>query len=226
MTQHMDRNSYGAVTAEILLETKSVLFDAQNPFTYTSGRIGPVYVDCRRPISFPKERKTLMQLAKNLIEEKTRDSQIDCVIGGETAGIPYAAFLAEELNLPMAYIRKKPKGVGRLAQIEGDVAENANVLLVEDLQNYGSSQKTFIEALRTANINVAHAFVLFSYGNADAAQQMNDLNVELHALATWRDIINVAKTKNYFDKGTIASVEEYLNDPNKWSDTHLAQRQS
>ena len=88
----------------------------------------------------------------------------DAVAGGETAGIPFAAWIAERLALPMLYVRKKPKGFGRDAQIEGAMAEGARVLLVEDLTTDGGSKLRFAEAIRAAGGEVAHTFVIFFYG--------------------------------------------------------------
>src|SRR5450755_4037951 len=97
-------------TARILLETKAVLFNPDEPFTFTSGRVSPVYVDCRKLISFPRARRRLMDMGAALIERNIGFESIDCVAGGETAGIPFAAWIAERLALPMLYIRKQPKG--------------------------------------------------------------------------------------------------------------------
>ena len=99
-------------TAKILLDTESVLFNSKEPFVFTSGRVSPVYVDIRRLISFPEERSTLMNFAVDILKEKIGADNIDYVAGGETAGIPYAAFLSEKLNKSMLYVRKKPKGFG------------------------------------------------------------------------------------------------------------------
>src|ERR1700742_3494793 len=102
-----DPHSIAREAAQILLDTKSVLVNGHEPFKYTSGKIGPVYVDCRRLISFPRERARLMDMGAELIKKEC--GAVDCVAGGETAGIPYAAFIAERLKLPMVYVRKKPK---------------------------------------------------------------------------------------------------------------------
>src|SRR5260370_23063258 len=110
-------------TARILLETQAVLFRPDDPFTFTSGRLSPVYIDCRRLISFPRARRKLMDLGADLIERRVGCESLDAVAGGETAGIPFAAWLSERLSLPMLYIRKQPKGFGRNAQIEGVLAE-------------------------------------------------------------------------------------------------------
>lgn len=205
-------------TAKILLDTKSVLFNTEQPFVFTSGRISPVYVDIRRLISFPAERTQLMNFARDLLLEKVGADNIDYVAGGETAGIPYGAFIAHQLDKPMLYVRKKPKGFGRMAQIEGFMdKEGGKVLLVEDLQTDGGSKKIFIDALRAAGAVVDHTFVVFHYGNMPASEQNNkDMGVELHALATWWDVLRVAKEQAYFNTDTLDEVEAFLNDPDGW----------
>src|SRR5690606_17839443 len=113
---------------------------------------------------------------------------------GETAGIPYAAFVSDRLNKPMLYIRKKPKGFGRMAQIEGFVdADNAKVAIIEDVQNFGTSVKIFVDALRSANITVENLFVIFQYGHASSLQAMRDMGINLHALTSWKDVLIVAR---------------------------------
>jgi orotate phosphoribosyltransferase len=206
-------------TAGILLQTKSVLFNAKEPFTYTSGKRGPVYVDCRRLISFPEERSRLMDFAADMLRSEAGDDNIDYIAGGETAGIPYAAFISERLKKPMLYIRKKPKGFGRMAQIEGHIDEDftPKVILVEDLQTDGGSKKVFIDALRDAGAVIEHSFVIFHYGIfAQSQQNMKDMGVKLHALCTWWDVLDYARQNNIFDKENLRSVEEFLNDPAAW----------
>src|SRR5579864_803750 len=138
------------ITARILLETQSVLFRPDDPFTFTSGLRSPVYIDCRRLISFPRARKKLMDLAAELIERHTGFESLDAIAGGETAGIPFAAWIADRLSLPMLYVRKQPKGFGRNAQIEGELKDEARVLLVEDLASEGTSKLNFVRAIRQA----------------------------------------------------------------------------
>lgn len=205
-------------TADALIKTESVLFNAEEPFTLKSGRKSPVYIDCRRLISFAAERKTLMNHAANVLDAGIGRDKIDALAGGETAGIPYAAFISERLNKPMIYVRKEPKGYGRMAQIEGFLPEGKqNVVLIEDLQTDGGSKRIFVEALREAGAIVEHAFVVFHYGIFDASvQNMKDLGIQLHALATWWDVLAVAKEENYFDDKTLSAVEAFLNDPLGW----------
>ncbi len=218
-------NKIALETAKILLETKSVLINAKEPFVYTSGRKGPVYVDCRRLISFVKERGQLMDFAAQAARENIGADKIDYVAGGETAGIPYAAFISERLQKPMLYVRKKPKGFGRMAQIEGQMDGELNnggprVLLVEDVQNFGASVKVFIDALREAGAKVSDLVVIFSHGHASSAQNMKDMGMNLHALCDWWAVLEVARAKNYFDKETLDSVEAYLKNPDDWGDNN------
>ena len=135
-------------TARILLEIAAVHFRPQQPFILTSGRASPVYIDCRKIISFPRARRKIIDLAVELIEREVGFESLDAVAGGETAGIPFAAWIADRLDLPMLYIRKKPKGFGRGAQIEGDMKPGARCLLVEDLATDGGSKVNFVNAIR------------------------------------------------------------------------------
>lgn len=219
----IDHTGIAKASAQILLDTKSVLFNAREPFIFTSGRASPVYTDCRRLISFPEERGILMDFGSSILREKA--GGVDLVAGGETAGIPYAAFIAERMNKPMLYVRKKPKGFGKMAQIEG-VMDDAGkrVVLVEDLQSDGASKKVFIDALRAAGAVVEHSFVIFHYGIFPASEKnMAEAGVTLHALTTFWDVLAVAREKNYFDTATLDEVEKFLNAPDEWSAAHGGQ---
>ena len=131
--------------AEILIDIGTIAVNPNNPFTLTSGRKSPVYVDCRRIISFTKERKRLMEMAVDILQSSENETKFDAIAGGETAGIPFAAWIAELMDLPMIYIRKKPKGFGKNKQIEGLIKPNQNILLVEDLATDGNSKISFVE---------------------------------------------------------------------------------
>src|SRR4029450_7295792 len=109
----------GPIVARVLLEIGAVLMRPKDPFILTSGRASPVYVDCRKVIGFPRARALITQHAVDAIQREIGVESLDVIAGGETAGIPYAAWIADKLGLPMAYIRKKPKGFGRNAQIKG-----------------------------------------------------------------------------------------------------------
>jgi orotate phosphoribosyltransferase len=209
-----------AQSARILLEIKAVLFNAREPFTWTSGRKSPVYVDCRKVISFPRARTALLDFAAATVLSEIGHESLDAIAGGETAGIPYAAWLADRLGLPMQYVRKQPKGFGRMAQIEGELHEGDRTLLVEDLATDGGSKLKFIEALRTAGAEVKDAFVIFHYGIfPQSVSSLAAIGVRLHALATWHDVLKVAREDGYFDAETLNQVERFLNDPDGWGAT-------
>ncbi len=214
-----DKNHIARAAAGILLDTKSVLLNAREPFTYTSGRKGPAYADCRRLISFPKERDILMGFAADILKKEVGENNIDYIAGGETAGIPYAAFIAQRMQKPMLYIRKKPKGFGRMAQIEGHIeGEGKKIILIEDVQNFGVSVKIFIDALRASGNTVENLLVIFSHGHESSKRNMEEIGVKLHALCTWRDVLEAAREKRFFDEETLSSVELFLDDPEGWEE--------
>lgn len=208
-------------TARILLRIGAVNIRPGHPFIFTAGWASPVYIDCRRLISFPAERRHVIARAAALLEERIGSGAIDAVAGGETAGIPYAAWLAEALDRPMLYVRKQAKGFGRNAQIEGHWPDGARVVLVEDLASDGGSKLTFAAALRAAGTKVNDAFVVFFYGifpgalDALAAQ-----GLRLHFLATWWDVIAEAEASGLYPPETITEVRRFLADPVAWSAAH------
>ena len=209
------------LTARILLELKAVNFSPDKPFTFTSGRKSPVYIDCRKLISYPRARARLMDMSVELIERNIGFACFDAIAGGETAGFPFAAWIAERMSLPMLYVRKQPKGFGRMAQIEGDMPEGSRVLLVEDLASEGGSKLLFVDALRKAGAKVAHNFVLFHYGVFPASiRRLADAGVKLWALATWHDVIAVAESDGYFDREQLVKVRAFLDDPERWEASH------
>ena len=207
------------LSARALLEIKAVDFNAAEPFTYASGLKGPTYVDCRRIISFPRVRGTLMDF---LAATAMRDAGFEAftnVAGGETAGIPFGAMVAERLGLPMSYVRKKPKGYGRNARIEGRMDESDRVLLVEDLTTDGGSKLSFVDAIRDTGAQCAHTAVIFYYGIfPETTQRLADHGVRLHHLCTWWDVLAEAKAQNAFDVATLTEVEAFLTDPRGWQE--------
>ncbi len=216
-----DPDAAGLETARLLLDIKAVNFRPAEPYILTAGWASPVYIDCRRVISFPEARQRIMQLAAEKLERDIGFDNIDAVAGGETAGIPYAAWIAEAQSKPMLYVRKKPKGFGRDAQIEGNLDDGQRVLLVEDLATDGGSKVTFVEALRGAGAEVTDIFVIFFYGAFPGAEDaMKDLGVTLHYLATWENVLKAAEEGRYFDPDAIGGVRDFLDDPIAWSKAH------
>jgi orotate phosphoribosyltransferase len=216
-----DKSFIADMTAKMLLEVKAVHFSEGKPFVFTSGWASPVYIDCRKLISYPRVRSAIIDFATATIVREAGFEQFDTVAGGETAGIPYAAWIADRLALPMQYVRKKPKGFGRGAQIEGHLEEGARTLLVEDLTTDGRSKVNFCKALRDAGAIVDYVLVMFYYDIFPESKQIiADIKVKLLHLATWWDVLRVVKQGGHFDSRVIEEVERFLNAPAKWSAEH------
>jgi orotate phosphoribosyltransferase len=216
-----DKSFIADMTAKMMLEVKAVHFSEGKPYVFTSGWASPVYIDCRRLISFPRVRSALIDFATATIVRDVGFEQFDTVAGGETAGIPYAAWIADRLSLPMQYVRKKPKGFGRGAQIEGHIEEGARTLLVEDLTTDGRSKVNFCKALRDAGAVVDHVFVMFYYDIFPESKNIiAEIGVKLLHLATWWDVLRVVKGGGYFEPRVIDEVERFLHAPAKWSAEH------
>jgi orotate phosphoribosyltransferase len=217
----LDKKTIAEQTARVYLDTGAVRFMEDKPFIFTSGWASPVYNDSRWLISFPDVRATLIDFAVAAIDRDIGRDTIDAAAGGETAGIPFAAWVADRLHVPMQYVRKKPKGFGRGAQIEGRLDPGQRVLLVEDLATDGRSKVNFVKAIRNADGHCDHCFVLFFYDIYEEGKRiLADLGVTLHYLTTWRDVLAVARSDSKFDPKMLAEVEKFIDDPAGWSRTH------
>ena len=216
-----DSQAAAARVANLLLDIGAVNFDAAKPFIFTSGWASPVYIDCRRVISFLPERREIIQLGCDLLRASCDIDAVDYIAGGETAGISYAAWMSEILGKPMLYVRKKPKGFGRNAQIEGHMQDGAKVLLVEDLATDGASKVAFAKALRDGGATVSDVFSVFFYGiYRESPQIFADANLKLHALATWKDVLAAARARHMFPAAVFTEVEKFLDAPAEWSRDH------
>ena len=203
------------IIAEKLIDIESVKFSFENHFTLTSGLKSPVYVDCRKIISFLDEREFIMNEALNYFEKNK--IKFDLVAGGETAGIPYAAIISEKIKKPMVYIRKKPKGFGQNQQIEGNFKEKEKAILIEDLATDGGSKVVFVEAMRKAGLIVNDIFVIFYYDIFNLENSvLSKLNVNIHSLCTWKDILSVIEKKNFYKENDIKNLKKFLSNPDDW----------
>ena len=203
------------IIAEKLIDIESVKFSFENHFTLTSGLKSPVYVDCRKIISFIDERELIMNEALNYFEKNK--IQFDLVAGGETAGIPYAAIISEKIKKPMVYIRKKPKGFGQNQQIEGYFKDKEKAILIEDLATDGGSKVVFVEAMRKAGLIVNDIFVIFYYDIFNLENSaLSKLNVNIHSLCTWKDILSVIEKKNIYKENDIKNLKKFLSNPDDW----------
>ncbi|MEL6641631.1 MAG: orotate phosphoribosyltransferase, partial [Pseudomonadota bacterium] len=166
-TSYPPKEEIARLTAGMLIEIGAIDFNTTELFTHASGKQAPTYVDCRKLISFPRIRATLMDFLTISIMREAGFEQFDNIAGGETAGIPFAAMVSERMALPMTYVRKKPKGYGRNARIEGAMSEGQRVLLVEDLTTDGGSKLSFVDAIRETGATCSATAVIFYYGIFD-----------------------------------------------------------
>lgn len=216
-----EKETIARLSARMFLEIGAVNFRPEEPYTFASGLASPVYIDCRKLISYPRIRAALMDFCVATIYRDVGFEAFDAAAGGETAGIPFAAWIAERMGLPMQYVRKKPKGYGRDAQIEGDISDDQRVLLVEDLTTDGASKLTFAEAIRRAGAKCDHTLVIFYY---DIFKETHDVlgenGITLHHLVTWWDILAEARAQGLFTPEALDQVEEFLHNPLPWSGAH------
>ena len=207
------------LTARMLLEIGAVNFRPEDPFILASGLPSATYIDCRKLISFPRIRSTLMDFMAVTVMRDAGFEAFDNIAGGETAGIPFAALVAERLALPMTYVRKKPKGYGRNARIEGAMTEGQRVLLVEDLTTDGGSKLSFVDAIRETGARCAHTAVIFYYDIfPETIKTLGDHGVHLHYLCTWWDVLAEARAQGAFTPETLAEVEAFLTAPRAWQE--------
>src|SRR3989337_4577334 len=174
--------------AEMLLATESIQVYKETPFVFVSGRISPVYIDCRKLLSFPAEREYIVTALAKMAETDIGAANIDVVAGGETAGIPYASFVSHIIKKPMIYIRKQPKGYGGTKQIEGILDPRKKALLVEDLVTDGLSKLRFNIGIRGAGAKLTHCLCVFDYASDRLHQHEGKDNLakndmSLHVLA-------------------------------------------
>ena len=199
-------------TAEILLNIGAINFNTKKPFKLTSGKLSPVYCDCRKIISFPGERMNLINYSITLLKEKSYFNSLDNISGGETAGIPFAAFISYKLKLPMTYIRKKSKEFGRKEKIEGLVRNGQKVVLVEDLITDGGSKWGFIESLIEKKTIIKAVLVIFNYGVLTNKLHFKNKNIDLIHLTDWQYIIEVAMLKKKIKEKDLKIIVRFLED--------------
>lgn len=212
------KDEIARLTAGMLIEIGAIDFNTREPFTHASGKKAPTYVDCRKLISFPRIRSTLMDFLTVTVMREAGYEQFDNIAGGETAGIPFAAMVAERMALPMTYVRKKPKGYGRNARIEGAMREGQRVLLVEDLTTDGGSKLSFVDAIRDTGATCSATAVIFYYGIFDGVEKtLGDHGVQLINLCTWWDVLAEAQRRKAYDDATLTEVNAYLHDPAGWA---------
>lgn len=207
--------------AEILLSTESIQVYNDKPFVFVSGRISPVYIDCRKLLSFAAERDYIVTALARKAETDIGSQNIDVVAGGETAGIPYASFVSHIIKKPMIYIRKQPKGYGGTKQIEGILNPGQRVLLVEDLITDGLSKLRFNIGIRASGAKMTHCLCVFDYASErlnqhEGREALAKNDIALLVLANWDDILDTGTSKKYFTQTQNEQIISFLKDPENW----------
>lgn len=203
--------------AKLLLDVKAVGLNLSEPFRYTSGILSPIYCDNRMIISHVDERHKIIDGFVRLV--KKNKLKFDIVGGTSTAGIPYAAFLAERLGLPMVYIRGKAKEHGKKKQVEGDMKKGDHVLIVEDLISTGGSSLESVEGVRNEGGIVTDCIAIFTYEFEKAKKRFSEMNVQLHTLSNFSTLIAVAANAGYITNEEKEKALEWNKDPEGWGKT-------
>ncbi len=196
----MNINERSRITAKILID------------------IGASYIDCRKIIAYPLAFKSITDMMIDTIKSDMVSQSPNYIIGGETAGIPFGAAIAEKMGLPLSYVRKKAKDYGKNKLIEGDIFKEKNSLLVEDLMTDGKSKINFVENIRSHGIKCDLSLVVFKYNifnEADISMKRN--NIKVHHLTDWEDVYNQMRFMNTFDSSILLEIRKFLDDPVSWS---------
>ena len=213
----MKINERSRNTAKILIDIGAIDFSLVSPFRLSSGFLSPSYIDCRKIIAYPSAFKSITDMMIDTIKSDMSPLP-DYIIGGETAGIPFSAVIAEKMGLPLSYVRKKAKDYGKNKLIEGDILKEKNTLLVEDLMTDGESKINFVENIRSHGIECNLSLVVFRYNifkEADISMKRN--NIKVYHLTDWEEVYNQMHLMNTFESSILLEIRKFLDDPVAWS---------
>ena len=213
----MKINERSRNTAKILIDIGAINFSLVTPFRLSSGFLSPSYIDCRKIIAYPSAFKSITDMMIDTIKSDMSPLP-DYIIGGETAGIPFSAVIAEKMGLPLSYVRKKAKDYGKNKLIEGDILKEKNTLLVEDLMTDGESKINFVENIRSHGIECNLSLVVFRYNifkEADISMKRN--NIKVYHLTDWEEVYNQMHLMNTFESSILLEIRKFLDDPVAWS---------
>ncbi|WP_255668340.1 orotate phosphoribosyltransferase [Brevibacillus daliensis] len=197
----MDQQTIAKQAATHLLEIGAVHLRPDQPFTWTSGIKSPIYCDNRITMSYPVVRQFLATSFAELIKERFPEAEV--VAGTATAGIPHAAWVADQLELPMIYVRDKAKGHGRQNLIEGQLPQGKKVVVIEDLISTGGSSLKAAKAVEEAGGTVLGVIAIFSYQFKEALATFEEAGFPLHTLSHYSALLEIAR-----EKGTITAEQE------------------
>ena len=201
--------------AQALIRIGAVGFNPEEPVTFKSGIISPVYVDNRKLPYHPEEWKIILEGFKEVIEKE--NINIDVVAGVEAAGIPHSAALGYMLNKPSVFIRKEAKDHGTKKLVEGGTVLGKKVLLIEDLVSMGLSSLKAIGALRDEGAHADECLVIVSYNFDEAKENFKNANVKLHTLTSFPVILEESEKMEILTKAQVEKVKEWFADPRGWA---------
>lgn len=199
--------------ASALLDAGAVRLSPEAPFTWASGMKAPIYCDNRQLLGHPEARAAIA----DALAARAAEARPTLIAGTSTAGIPWAAFVADRLGLPMAYVRPEPKAHGMGRQVEGPSAEGHRVVLLEDLLSTGGSSLKCVQGLRAEGGEVLEVLALFSYGLPKAEGAFRQAAVAFRVLATFHDLADRALAKGLVDAAGRASLGAWQSDAAGWS---------
>ncbi|OLS42045.1 orotate phosphoribosyltransferase [Bacillus sp. MRMR6] len=201
--------------AEKLLNINAVALKPKEPFTWASGLRSPIYCDNRLTLSYPEVRREIASGLKGLILDHFPEAEV--IAGTATAGIPHAAWVSELMDLPMCYVRSKPKGHGKGNQIEGKVDEGQKVVVVEDLISTGGSVITAVQALREAGCEVIGVVSIFTYGLEKGKELLDQAEISSYSLTDFPALVETAISKGDISVDDQESLFSWSMNPTEWS---------
>ncbi|MFC0276077.1 orotate phosphoribosyltransferase [Enterococcus devriesei] len=200
--------------AKDLLSIEAVSLSPDEPFTWASGLKSPIYCDNRVTMSYPAVRRAI---AKGLADKIKQDfPNVEVIAGTATAGIPHAAWVAELLDLPMVYIRSKPKDHGQGNQIEGRIKEGQKMVVIEDLISTGGSVLEAAQAAEKEGADVLGVAAIFTYELAKGKHNFETANIPLVTLTNYSTLIESALTENYINQEQLELLKKWRQDPENW----------
>ncbi|WP_281164623.1 orotate phosphoribosyltransferase [Liquorilactobacillus sicerae] len=197
-----------------LLKIKAVSLSPHQPFTWASGIKSPIYCDNRLTISYPLIRQRIASGLAALIKQSFPEAEV--IAGTATAGIPHAAWVADRLNLPLIYVRSKPKDHGQGRQIEGVLQPGQKTVLIDDLISTGGSVLKAVAAAQKERAQVVGVVGIFSYQLLAAKQNFAAAQIPFFTLTNYHELIEVAKEENYIDEQELELLYAWHQDPTDW----------
>ncbi|WP_226658342.1 orotate phosphoribosyltransferase [Pseudalkalibacillus hwajinpoensis] len=197
--------------AKALLEIEAVSLQPNNPFTWSSGLLSPIYCDNRLTLSFPKIRKEIARGLVAMVKEKYAD--VEVIAGTATAGIPHAAWVSDLLDLPMVYVRGSAKGHGKGNVIEGKVEKGQKVVVIEDLVSTGGSAIDAVKQLEAAGANVLGVAAIFTYGMKKGTEQFASAEIAWDTLTNFDELLTCAVETGMIEEREVQSLLHWRDNP-------------